>query len=126
MRRIGLWAFAGLLATACGDDDGDKSPVQKCKDLINTFCDRATSCAVEDDILDADYPPAELKADCRETIGDELNCEEADDVGDNYATCLSDLETFSCEMSNDSLVNDDAFAPPPASCDDAILFIVAD
>lgn len=125
MRRMGLWALAGLLATACGDDE-DKSPVQKCKDLINTFCDRATSCAVEDDILDEDYPASELKADCKETIGAALNCDEADDVGDNYSECLSDLKTFSCETSNDSLVNDDAFADPPPSCDDAVLFIVAD
>jgi hypothetical protein len=124
MRRIGLWALAGLLLTACGDDE-EKSPVQKCKDMVNTFCDRVTSCAVDADILDADYPAAELKMDCKEAIDTVgvVPCDEADGVGDNYSECVSDLKAFSCDTSNDSLLQEmPSFAPPPASCDDAILF----
>jgi hypothetical protein len=126
MRRVELWALAGLLLTACGDDEDErKSAVQKCNDLINTFCGRVRSCAVEDDILEEDYAPAELEADCREAVSDALpqKCDEADDVGDNYSECLSDVKTFSCEESNDSLLNDMAFAGPPPSCMMSILYI---
>jgi hypothetical protein len=126
MRRLELWALAGLLLTACGDDEEGKSAPQKCHDLINTFCDRVTHCAVEGDILDEDYAPSELEADCREAVGEALPhpCEEADDVSDDYSECLADVKVFSCEESNDSLLNDDAFAGPPPSCMMSILFVV--
>lgn len=123
MQRFGLWALAALLLTACGDDDDGKSPVQKCKDLIDTFCERVTSCAVEDDLLDPSYPAGELKTDCREALSDELDCDEAVDVGDNYSECLADLQTFSCEESNSALLDDPpSFAEPPDSCGEQILF----
>jgi hypothetical protein len=124
MSRIGVWALAGLLLVACGDDDDGKSPKQQCEDLINTFCDRATSCAVDADILEESYSPAELKVDCREAIDAELGCDDADEIGDNYSECLSDLRTFSCDLSNEALLQDmPSFAAPPTSCDGAILFI---
>jgi len=147
MRRIGGWALAGLLLTACGDDgkkstadacedmtgtdrttcereEARKDAVAKCNNLINTFCDRVTSCAEDDDLLDdASYSAAELKMDCSETIGDALRCDTAVDVGDGYDDCLADAKTFSCEESNDALLSDNpSVAGPPDSCKQQILF----
>jgi hypothetical protein len=123
MQRFGVWALAAVLVTACGDDDEEKTPVEKCKDLINTFCDRVTSCAEDHELLDDSYSPAELETDCKASIEEELDCQAAVDVGDGYAKCLSSVKTFSCEVSNDALLaTPAAIANPPASCMGQILF----
>lgn len=123
MQRFGAWALAAVLVTACGDDDEEKTPVEKCKDLINTFCDRVTSCAEDHELLDDSYSPAELESDCRDSIQAKLTCQDAVDVGDGYGKCLSDVKAFSCETSNDALrATPPVIADPPSSCLGQILF----
>ena len=118
-----VWAAALLWAAACGDEEKGESAPERCQKLINSFCDRATQCAVDDDILSSDYPASELKSDCKDVIGDVLPCDDADSIDDGYVQCLSDVKNFSCDTSNAALLDDMAFASPPASCDDVIVFI---
>jgi hypothetical protein len=118
-------AAALLLLAACGDDEKDdkgESAVKKCNALIAAFCERVTKCAVDADILDETYPASELRMDCDNTIDSVLECASADQVGDSYEQCLSDVKKVSCEVSNTSLLDNEEFASPPASCDDVILF----
>ncbi len=122
MKRICVWALAGLLLAACGDDEKkSKDATQQCKDLINAFCDRVTSCAVAADILDDEYPAADVKADCQENGRDELNCETADAISEGYDDCLSDAKTAGCAASNAALI--DGREPlAPTSCQGVILY----
>jgi hypothetical protein len=136
MRGIGAWTLAGVLVTACGDDEeksrDEEQPsaeelrqmaVQKCNDLIDTFCERVVGCAEDEDLIDERYPATELNTECKAAIGEVLPCESAVDVGKSYAKCLSDVEKFSCELSNDALLaTPAAFAGPPPSCTMQILF----
>jgi hypothetical protein len=125
MQRVEPWALAVVLLMSCGDDEKDKSPAQQCHDLVNTFCDRVRHCAVQEDIpFEPDYTPAELEADCKDAVLEELPCDDADEVDDSYSECHSDLKTFSCEESNDALLGDPpVFASPPESCKESILFV---
>jgi hypothetical protein len=97
----------------CGDDDHQDSAKAKCETLIDTFCETVTSCAEDADLLEDDYSPRELLADCKETVGEDAHCDDAKQVTSKYTACLQAAgEKLSCEDSNQSLLTDDTFAIP--------------
>jgi hypothetical protein len=93
-----------LVASACGG--GESSPEEQCEDLVETVCDRVTSC------LDV---PSE-KAACIRGAGEGLDCSAAKSVNDRYDTCMDQIERASCDALVDFDADGDLVILLPESC----------
>jgi len=113
--------LAILLALAgCGDDDENKAQ-KKCETLVETFCEAATSCAEDADLLAEGYSASELLHDCRQTVSEGAHCDDAKEITSKYDSCLAAAsDRLDCDESNDSLL-DDTFAIP-AVCQGVVRF----
>ena len=76
----------GLLLVACG---GDKSPVEKCDDLINVVCDRGVQCVGS---------TVGTHAQCVQQIQQSLSCGAAKSVSATYDRCIDQLNADSCQV----------------------------
>jgi len=77
----------GLGGIGCGG--GDKSPKEKCDDLVNMFCDRLVEC-----VQDA----AGMHSACVQTFESIQSCSAIKSVGASYDDCLSQLDSQTCQM----------------------------
>ena len=85
MRRWSSWLFAGVLF-GCG---ADKSPVDKCDDLINVVCDRAVQCL---------GPSGGTQAQCVQQVQASLPCGSAKSVSASYDRCIDQLDSDDCSV----------------------------
>jgi hypothetical protein len=103
-----LWCVvASLVVAGCGGS----SPEEKCQDLIDTTCERLSSCL---------GVPSQ-KDDCIRGAAQSLSCSAATSVAEGYDLCMDELDRASC----DALVQLDSDGNPvpslPASCHAVIL-----
>lgn len=66
---------------------GDKSPVEKCEDLVSSVCDRAVDCITG---------AAGMHDDCVRAIEGELSCSSTKSVAKSYDECVDLLNEQSC------------------------------
>jgi hypothetical protein len=66
---------------------GDKSPAEKCEDLVSTLCDRAVECIPG---------AAGMHDDCVRASEGELSCSATKSVGTSYDECMDLLNQQSC------------------------------
>jgi len=66
---------------------GDKSPPEKCEDLVNSVCDRAVECIAG---------AAGMHDDCVRAIEGDLSCSATKSVGASYDECMDLLNQQSC------------------------------
>lgn len=96
------WLVAVLLAAAavlafsgCGDPDAPK----KCDDLVSTYCSKISDCSLFTGT-----------SECVTEIKKQLNCGDAQDVGEDYDRCIEEIKSISCSGGADL----------PASCNGVI------
>jgi hypothetical protein len=78
---LGVLAISG----GCGSD---KSPSDKCDDLLSTVCDRVVSC----------LPGLSTRTQCTQTLQQALPCGRTKQIGDSYDHCLDELSSNTCAM----------------------------
>lgn len=103
-----------VLGLGCGDDgdDSSKNAPEKCRMLLDAFCERAASCRAES----GDATSMEDAVDqCHESFMDQdIDCAEAVQAPSNLDQCFEDLDAAACK---DLVVLDDGtLANVPASC----------
>jgi hypothetical protein len=67
---------------------GDKSPAEKCDDLVSLICDRAVDCIAG---------ASGMHAECVHAFDQVMLCENTKSVGPSYDRCLDQLEAQSCQ-----------------------------
>lgn len=83
--RVMVVMGLALLAVGCGD----KSPREKCDDLVSMVCDRAVEC----------LPGAAGMHDgCVQYFQDNKFCDSVKSVGGTYDACLDQLDSQSCQQ----------------------------
>lgn len=120
--RVSVSVFAvlaAILASACGGGDDDKPPaVQKCEDFSEAWCNRALSCLVSLGTLPESQFASNLSR-CIDTAIAAAPCKNAVEVGSDYASCISSIETMDCSawaVPIDQLSS----VPPPSVCNGVI------
>jgi hypothetical protein len=103
---VGVMAVMGVVA--CGSD---KTPVEKCDDLVYAVCGRGASC----------LPQVGAIGQCVEAMRQSLACGSITSVTASYDRCMSQLEDASCA----TLFEHDPIARVvrirlPADCGDAL------
>jgi hypothetical protein len=83
-----------MVMIGCGG--GGSSPEGKCRDFVDTVCDRAVECA----------PAIGTHDNCVAQINTVIACGDAKSVGTGYASCMDHVESDSCAV---------LFPPDPAS-----------
>lgn len=78
---LALVILLGLVG--CGSN---KSPEEKCTDLIDTLCERGAECASE----------LGNQPQCVQAARQGLNCSRAEGVSDTYDDCMDQLDGNSC------------------------------
>lgn len=68
---------------------GDKSPKEKCEDLIDTVCDRGVECIAG---------AAGMHEGCVHAVEQELSCESIKSVSPSYDRCIDLLNEQSCNI----------------------------
>jgi hypothetical protein len=103
--------LAVLGCVGCG---GEKSPSEKCEDLVNLACDRAVEC----------LPGASgMHADCVQAIEQAgLSCTATKSVTPSYDRCIDQLDGQSCRIlfPTDSTTGDQSLTLP-AECSGVLL-----
>jgi hypothetical protein len=78
-----MMALVVLGGTGCGD----KSPADKCEDLVSLTCDRVVDCIAG---------ASGMHDSCVQTFHRELSCSATKSVGQGYDDCLDMLNEQSC------------------------------
>jgi hypothetical protein len=99
-------AALAALALGCGDDDGPKSPEEKCEALASKYCGRQTQCAKES---------RAWRNQCEGAFILEAKCNSAISVTANYGACIDDLDDVPC-----NLIMQDGYIP--ASCSNVVIY----
>jgi len=73
-----------LVLVACG---GEKSPVEKCDDLVNVVCDRGVECI-----------GGSTHQECVQAVQQQLPCGSAKSVSASYNRCIDQLNNDSCQI----------------------------
>jgi hypothetical protein len=73
--------IAALALAACGTD---KTPAEKCDDLVDTLCDRGVQCL------------GGSTSACVQSVQAQLPCGKATSVGPSYDRCVDELQSDSC------------------------------
>ncbi|MBL0214029.1 MAG: hypothetical protein IPQ07_09100 [Myxococcales bacterium] len=101
-----LGVLVGVLLSGCGTE---RSPVEKCDDLIDTLCDRGVQCI------------GGAHVDCVQAFQRELPCGAVKAVSASYDRCIDQIQAASCG----SLFPLDPQGNPdirlPADCQGAVL-----
>ncbi len=79
-------SFVGLCLVGLVGCGSEKSPVEKCDDLVEVVCDRGVECA----------PELGTKSSCVQAIKQALPCGMAERVSNSYDRCMDQLEDNSC------------------------------
>src|SRR5512140_3940536 len=69
-----------------GSGCGEKSPAEKCEDLVSSVCDRVVDC----------IPGVGTHDDCVRAFDSELSCSSTKSVSMSYDECLNMLSAQSC------------------------------
>jgi hypothetical protein len=80
---VKVMALLVLVGTGCGD----KSPAEKCKDLISSVCDRAVDCI---------SGASGMQDDCVRAVESGFSCSDTKSVGPGYDSCMDTLDELSC------------------------------
>jgi hypothetical protein len=107
MRTTTIGWVLGLGLAAGGGGGGDPA-ADECHALFNLACDRFVECGVDG---------ATSHDVCIDMIETTVDCDEADQVGATYASCIATLETAACADLWDGVT----VALPP-DCTSVILF----
>lgn len=87
MRRVRLLAMMMFLV-GCGSNAREKSPVEKCDDLVDSVCDRLFACIAG---------VSGTHSDCVAAIASVgLSCAVVKSVGTGYDRCMDKLDSGSC------------------------------
>lgn len=82
---IGSVLFGVMLSVAMSCV-GERTPTQKCEDLILLFCDRTIECSI-----------GQQRDTCIQQARTDLPCGKATGVSSNYDLCMDQMAEFSCE-----------------------------
>jgi hypothetical protein len=119
-----VFVLVSLLAVGC--DDPEKAQ-DKCEGLTTTYCDRVVTCAVQADLLGADFTANDLRDECEMHLQNNAHCEDAVRVSKNFSECLDSSSAISCAvittaLSGSSDLDDRYIDPLPATCEGAVLY----
>ena len=78
-----LGIVVAVLVSGCGTE---RSPVEKCDDLLDTLCDRGVQCL------------GGAHADCVQAFRTELACGSVKAVSASYDRCIDQLQAGSCSF----------------------------
>jgi hypothetical protein len=92
-----------VAGAGCG---GDPSPVEQCREFLDTICDRGSSC----------LPQLGSKDSCLAAIRELVSCDSAKEVTDAFDNCIDQLEDNSCStlFPVDSSSGQPALVLPPS------------
>ena len=76
-----LRCLAAVLLLGCGME---RSPVEKCDDLVDVLCDRGVQCL------------GGTRAECVQAVQSQLPCGSAKAVSASYDRCIDQLQAASC------------------------------
>lgn len=79
----------------CEPEEDPEAPA-KCSVLVDAICARSRECSQE------------ALSSCRQRFATQLNCAAAIQIGDQYTTCIGQVQTFQCSILTSSGL--------PASC----------
>lgn len=83
------------LLGACEPEEDPEAPA-KCRVLVDAICARSRECSMEP------------LSTCQQRFATELNCAAAIQIGEQYTTCMGQVQTFQCRVLTTSGL--------PASC----------
>jgi hypothetical protein len=104
-RRASPLLVISVLA-ACGSSSDNKSPSEKCFDLVDELCKRAVECTPG---------AAGMQAACEEAVAPAYMCE-AKTVSPTYDTCMAQLDGASCDVVFQTDAQGQRALVPPDSC----------
>jgi hypothetical protein len=112
-----LGILFGLCVVACGSNNDGETPIQKCEDLLNDYCQKAADCIVQ---ASGQQDESATEQACLTSARENLPCGKAVSVSTAYPTCISDIATMTCTPILDYANDAGAPNPTPADCVGAI------